>query len=518
MREGTLDPAALLAGLVLDDGRRWGEVAAGWQRDDAVAVLDVDGPRLHFQTRPRGGSKTTDLAAVSTVALLTQAPARSRSYAYAADREQAGLLLDGLAGLVDRTPGLAGALTVETWRATVNATGATLAVQSSDDASAFGRLPWFVIVDEVAQWPSTRKPRRLWEAIVSGLPKVEGSRLVVLTTAGDPAHWSHRVLAEARGSSRWRVSEVPGPLPWADQGDLDEQRRLLPESVFARLHLNRWTAAEDRLVDPDDLAACVTLDGPQDPRPGVGYRIGLDLGLKHDRTVLAVCHAERDPVGGLAPPRVVLDRMHVLAGSRGRPVSLGDVERVAYEAHRAYNGASIRLDPWQAVGLAQRLRARGVRVEEWTFSATSVGRLATSLHLLLRDRRLALPDDPDLLDELANVRLRETSPGVVRLDHDASHHDDRAVALGLVALALTERGVGGASVHVPHGTIVRDGSAPAVPGRLAISRRSVRRSGEPDRSGRQPARVAFGGGPVDVEGLARDAGLDPSKFRTGDGR
>ena len=37
---------------------------------------------------------------------------------------------------------------------------------------------------------------------------------------------------------------------------------------------------------------------------------------------------------------------------------------------------------------------------------------------LIREHALALPDDPDLLDELRNVRLREASPGVFRLDHD----------------------------------------------------------------------------------------------------
>ena len=96
------------------------------------------------------------------------------------------------------------------------------------------------------------------------------------------------------------------------------------------------------------------------------------------------------------------------------------------------------LDPWQAVDLAQRLRSRGLRVHEFAFSAAAVGRLASTLHLL-RDRALALPDDAELLDELANVRLRETSPGVLRMDHDPGQHDDRAIALALAAQRLLEQ-------------------------------------------------------------------------------
>ena len=52
---------------------------------------------------------------------------------------------------------------------------------------------------------------------------------------------------------------------------------------------------------------------------------------------------------------------------------------------------------------------------------------------MIRDRALELPDDPELLDELANVRLRETLPGVYRLDHDQGSHDDRAISLALGA-------------------------------------------------------------------------------------
>jgi hypothetical protein len=77
-------------------------------------------------------------------------------------------------------------------------------------------------------------------------------------------------------------------------------------------------------------------------------------------------------------------------------------------------------------------------VEEFAFSAQSVGRLASSLTLLIRNHALALPDDPELIDELANLRLRETAPGVLRIDHDPDKHDDRAIALALAAHKLVQ--------------------------------------------------------------------------------
>jgi len=309
-----------------------------------------------------------------------------------------------------------------------------------------------VVVDELAAWPSTREARSLWHSIYSGLPKRRDSRLVIITTAGDPGSMAAGILAGAKESPRWRVSDYVGTLPWADAVDLVEQRRVLPESVYLRLHENRWVSAEDRLVRADDLAACVTLDGPLEYDSNYRYVIGLDLGLKADRTVLTVAHSLRQDANA---PRVVLDRIAVLQGSKRQPVSLADIEVLADESSRAYGRAPIRLDPWQAVGLAQRLRDKGVTVEEWTFSATSVGRLGSVLHLLLRDHRIDLPNDRDLLDELATVRLRESAPGVFRLDHDAGNHDDRAVSLGLAALALTERsdGANDGGISIPRDVI-----------------------------------------------------------------
>jgi hypothetical protein len=114
-------------------------------------------------------------------------------------------------------------------------------------------------------WPTTTNPMRLWEVILSIVPKVEGCRLVLLSTAGSPDHPSYRLLGQAKDSPMWRVSETPGPTPWIALHVLDEQRRLLPESSYRRLHLNQWVSGEDRLVTAEDLAACVVLDGWQDP-------------------------------------------------------------------------------------------------------------------------------------------------------------------------------------------------------------------------------------------------------------
>lgn len=458
-----LTPLGVLSAMRLESGQTWGAVAAAdFQLADAAAIFDPCGPRWHFLTRPRGGSKTTDVAGVALAWLATEAPAGARGYVVAVDSDQAALLVDAAAGLADRTPALRSAVEVQSVKL-IARSGATVEVLSADGASAFGLRPSLLVVDEFAQWPATRNSRRLWSALLSSMGKVAGSRMVILTSAGEPSHFSHKVLSEARRSpDRWRVSETPGPLPWIDSAELEAQRPLLRDSEFARLHLNVWTESEDRLVSAEDLAAACVLDGAQAPQPGVRYVVTLDAGLVKDATVVVVAHADALGDELTAPRRIVVDRLLRWKGSRLKPVSLSEVEEAIEQCSREYHHAPLHADPYQAVGLIQRLRARGVKASEFAFTSQSVGRVANALHLALRNRLLLLPDDPALIAELGRVRLRESSPGAVRLDHDSGEHDDQAVAIAIaVAVLQGEPRVGAAWLAWMQGELRRRESDPA---------------------------------------------------------
>ena len=217
-------PIDLLAALVLDeDGRRWGEIAADFQWDDAEAIFSDDGPLWHFLTRPRGGSKTTDLAGISLCWLATVATPGARGYVFAGSKDQAALLLDAASGLVDRTPELRDVIEVQASK--------LIALKSAQRRDPFRR--WQRGIRYTSQilrrgragpMGSTRRPRKLWTAIISSLGKVPGCKFVCLTSAGEPGHQSHKVLQGALNApERWHVNEVPGPLPWVDEADLQAQ-------------------------------------------------------------------------------------------------------------------------------------------------------------------------------------------------------------------------------------------------------------------------------------------------------
>jgi phage terminase large subunit-like protein len=158
--------------------------------------------------------------------------------------------------------------------------------------------------------------------------------------------------------------------------------------------------------------------------------------LTNDRTAAVVAHAENRAAG----LTVVVDRLAVWQGDKSRPVSLDVVESWVEEACRDYR-CGLVFDKYQAAHLAQRLKARRVRTEEFTFSTANIGRLAVTTFRLLRDHLFDLPDDEALVDELVNVQLREVGPGSYRLDHASGRHDDMAVATAMAAQYLVERPV-----------------------------------------------------------------------------
>jgi phage terminase large subunit-like protein len=419
-----LKPWDVMSALLLESGERWVDKAADFQLRDARAVIEGEQPS-NFIGRPRGGSKTTDLGAIGSAWVLS-ADGPDRYYAAAADRDQARLLLDSVAGFARRSPELAAGLRVDQWKVTAPSTGATLEILVSDVGSSWGLRPAGIIIDELAWWPDVPSSHLLLDSLLSSAAKMPDCRVAVITSPSSPSHFAYRLRNHASEDPLWRLSETEGPVPWLALERIEEQRRRLSPAMFERLFMGRWVEADDALVTDELLQAALRHTGPLEARHGVKYVIGLDLGLKRDATAAMVCHKQGD--------EIVLDRKAVWRGSRIRPVKLDDVEAWLGETTRYYNNAEVVADPWQSVGLLQRLKGAGVRAEEFAFTAASVGKLAGALFNLLRDRRLALPDDDEsLIDELAHVRLKETSPGVFRIDHDAGRHDDQAIALALAA-------------------------------------------------------------------------------------
>ena len=441
----------VMSALVLENGQRWGEIAADFQIRDAEAIFSAHGPNLHFITRPRGASKTTDLAGFTVAWLAAEAPLRARGYVIASNSDQAALLIDAAAGFLASTPELDGEIVSENERIVNPHTGAWVRVLPMSDSGAWGlRNAQLLILDEFAQWPATRGAKRVWSAVNSTVQKTPQCRLVILTSAGEPSHWSYTdVFQKALADPKmWRVSETPGPVPWHRPEEHERLKRELLPSEYNRLVLNRWSESEERAISPEDYEAACEQGRPYGvapagvvggghrlrfPREGTSYIVTVDVGTRHDATVVCVAHAEQIEQGA---SQVVVDHLERWQGSRRHHVQIDDVRDLVVALASEYNRAAVYADPDQFMGSVQSMARRGIRAKEFAFSATSVGQIATALVQTFRNRAIRVPHSKELRDELLRVRLRESAPGVTRLDHDHDGHDDQAVAIGLACHLL----------------------------------------------------------------------------------
>lgn len=504
----SIDPLDLLHGLILESGERWGDVAEPWQWDDARAIIDAAtgkayAKRRQFLLRGRGMSKSTDVAAVVLALMLTRAPERSRSYCWAADADQARIVLDYLHGFAERS-GLLRHFDIGATLLEVKATAATFAVEAADGASAYGLKPWLSVVDELGVWPATENHRRLWAAIVSALPKRKDSVLVCITTAGSPVGLGAKVWAEAESSRLWRAVRRPGPAPWFSAEDIEGARAGLTSAEWSRLFECVWAEGDDTLAIADDVEACIRAGSVIIPaQRGREYVAALDVGTRRDLTALVVGHAERDSTGR----RIVIDVVRYWRPTRTERVDLDEVETSALALCREYGVRRLRFDRMQAEQLTRNLDRAGVRTDEYVFSASGANRLARALASAIRDHGLSLPDDEEVRSEFLTTRLVETGPSTLKLSNPTGSHDDIVTAVGMVLVDLAERPeVGRGAIYT-----ARDFKAPERARRYEQPRAPVLTAAR-FRARKMPGGLPGGGATTGVPGAYDDPNRIPPRL------
>lgn len=155
------------------------------------------------------------------------------------------------------------------------------------------------------------------------------------------------------------------------------------------------------------------------------YYLALDLGLRRDRTAIAVVHRDQG--------FIMLDHLKIFAAMRNAEVRVEEVESYLISLARDFHIVSMSFDPWQSAGLRQRLE-RKVRIDDFTFSGANWQKLTMNLLALFKDRRIRIFDHSELIRELSQVSIVERNYGF-KLENTGGTHDDTVVALGMACLA-----------------------------------------------------------------------------------
>lgn len=489
-------PESFRQSLIIDADAgpvRLGEVLDQWQQTDFRSldpawhyVAHRGDKRPHFRRawleRPRGHSKTADLAAMVTWVLFAS-PRRLAGLAAAADREQAKLLRDAIAKLVATNPWLSSYLEVQAFRVVNLHTESTLEIISSDAPSSYGVMPDCVICDEITHW--TR--RDLFDSLISSAAKRSHCLFLVICNAGFQESWQWELRERIRQDPAWFFHSLAGPqASWISQEQLAEQKRLLPRIAYERLWLNLWGSGSGDAIEPDDLQYAIhTTPTVTHPAAGWAYVAGIDLGLKRDASAVVVLgrhvgHCETihkskplpagplgvmidlglietdgnygddeteyrytDPTGRLAVATVDLWKPQP-----GERVSLTEIENTLRRLDEMFRFVAVGADPWQAAMLIERLQVAGMPIESCDFTGPHMKLMASCMLEAFRERNIELPDHSPLISDLRKLRVTERSYGI-RLEspRDGTGHGDSATALA-ISLLVASRHTSGPPARV----------------------------------------------------------------------
>lgn len=426
--------------------KKFGEAADPWQREliapkipafEYLAGLNPGyyGPLSFFDVLARGHDKSS-LEARLAMWLLLASKLPRRGYIVAADRDQGRLIVEAATEEWRHNVWMHDLIEIQ--KNDIIGPAGRVSVVASDARSAYGLRGDLLILDELTHWSK----QDVWTAITSGRHKRPSSILCVLTNAGLLESWQHQAYLYAKSDPTWTVFDREGTLAtWLKPEQIARDRRTLPPSEAKRLIDNKWidAAEEADYLRRYECEACVdaTLRYRIRREPGVeNYVASIDYGARRDRTVLVVMHMDR---GG----RCVLDRVDVWQGAPGVTdrVQIDRVQDWMKDVWSGFRPQTFVVDPSQMEGTIQWAVKNGMPVEEFK-SRSGHGNMELAQHLraVIVERKLAwYPGcgqlgDESLVDELSALRVVRMPYGW-RFDHENQKHDDRAVAIGMGALA-----------------------------------------------------------------------------------
>lgn len=143
--------------------------------------------------------------------------------------------------------------------------------------------------------------------------------------------------------------------------------------------------------------------------------IHVDLGLKRDRTGLAMVHSPglkevNTYMGVERLPVVNVDFVHAWQAGHGEEINYSQVRSMIVDLCRKFEVASVTLDMWQSADIIQSLRSNGINADWHTVKKSDYDTLSTCIY----DGRLRGYWNPLLVeDELLKLKLLSNN----KVDH-----------------------------------------------------------------------------------------------------
>lgn len=434
--------------------RVFSNISAKFQRDTFEDLADSlqalrDGkmpPKRRFWIeRTKKASKDADLAVV-VIWLVAFANRPFYGQVAAADASQASIVKDRVSDLLEHNKWLNdhvelvfGVIRSKRRKANGKDPLARVEIIATDEGGgAHGATPDIMIINELSHISKWKFVTTLMNNAL-GVPQ---GMIIIATNAGVRGSKAEVWRDTAMKSEDWCVHILARPAPWHTKKDIDQAREINLPSEQLRLWEGVWISGVGDAVDEVKLNRAFCLPGPTlSPEDGWDYVMGLDLGVTHDHSGLAVVgfNYHRQII------KLVLWRRWAPSKKTGE-VDLVSVEDACMSAHQIYRPQFLFYDPHQAKFMMQRLKKRGVECREMSFSTpNNLVKMATAYVQVMDAEKFQCYDDEEgsLRRDFAKFNIVKKSYGY-RLEavSDEYGHADVGTAV-VIALPYAVESLGG---------------------------------------------------------------------------
>ncbi len=457
----------------------------GWKREDGTRRF-----RTAYLEVARKNAKTTTAAGVGIFLAFVDGEPGAEVYSAATKRDQARISHRDATEMVKRSPELARMITSFRDNLHDPKSGSKFEPLTSDYNTMDGLNIHAVIADELHAWPQPE----FWGVLKTGTGSRRQPLMLAITTAGvdqqgicygqreyvtrilkgiveDDSYFgliytldTKRDWPDMEADDDWQDETnwvKANPLlgvskkTEAMRSDANEAKHKPAElNHFLRWHLNVWTTATTRWVNPIHWAACGELAVDEDSLAGRTCYAGLDLSQSYDITAFLLVfppEADDEPYKIICrfwlPEDNMLERVrknqvpydvwHRLGFLRLTPGNVVDYEFILAEIDtlaQQYDLQEIGYDRWGATMPSQKLMERGG--DEWVVPIgqgfASMSPPMKELGTLIAGNRLAHGNNPVLTWMSDNLVAREDPAGNIKPDKEKS----REKIDGMVALIM----------------------------------------------------------------------------------
>lgn len=427
----------------------------GWKRRD-------DGGRRYktaFVFVPRKNGKSLLGAGIAIYGLLADNELGAEVVSAAVDREQARVVFDVAAKIIELNPRLQAKCKVLSKSIVVHETASKYTVLSADVENKHGGNPSTIVFDELHTQPNGG----LVEVLETGTHARLQPLIVYFTTAGhdkdsvcyeyyekakkvlsgegyDPSFLS--VIYEASQTDDWKdpavwkkanpnfgVSVIPVNFINAFNDAVINKRK---ENGFKRLHLNVWTEQLERWLPMDQWEECGENLFVPSAHDGEWCVAGLDLSSKVDLTAFVLLFRGEDNMIDVQCyfwlPENVLKRKEeedampyrqwkeegFLMTTPGDIIDYEYIRKTINKLGDRYHIHEIGYDPWRCEQLAVQLEQDGFKPIEIRQGYPQLSEPSKELEALLQSKRLRHNNNPILRWMASNVACETDAQGNIK--------------------------------------------------------------------------------------------------------